>query len=77
MGLAFRFRFWVQVQCFRPCDRDQHALTQVHHPCHLTNFTNWVHLMANNSGSAFASDVKTNTALLYFGNGKGCVYFAS
>jgi len=30
MGLAFwfRFRFWVQVQCFRPCGRDQHALTQ-------------------------------------------------
>jgi len=77
MGLAFRLRFWVQVQCFRPCDRDQHALTQVHHPCHLTNSTNWVHLMANNSSSAFASDDNINTALLNFGNGKGCVYFAS
>ena len=39
MGLAFGFRFWVQVQCVRPCQRDQHALTQVYHPCHLTNFT--------------------------------------
>ena len=77
MGLAFRLRFWVQIQCFRPCDRDQHALTQVHHPCHLNNSTNWVHLMANNSSSAFASDVTINTALLHFGNGKGCVYFAS
>jgi len=77
MGLAFQFRFWVQVQCFRPCDRDQHALTQVHHPCHLTNPTNRVHLMSNNSSSAFASDVKINTALLNFGNGKGCVYIAS
>ena len=77
MGLAFRFRFWIQVQCFGPCDRDQHALTQVHHPCHLTTSTNWVHLMANNSSSAFASDGKMNTALLTFGNGKGCVYFVS
>jgi len=77
MGLAFRFRFWIEIQCFRPCDRDEHALTQVHHPCHLTNSTNWVHLMANNSTSAFASDVKINTALLNFGNGKECVYFAS
>ena len=77
MGLAFRFRFWAQVQCFRPCDRDQHALTHVHHPCHLTNSTNWVHLMANNSSSAFASDGKIKTAFLNFGNGKGCVYFAS
>ena len=77
MGLAFWFRFWVQVQCFRPCDRDQHALTQVHHPCHLTNPTNWVHLMANNSSSAFASDGKTNIVLLNFGNGRGCVLFAS
>jgi len=76
MGLAFRFRFWVQVQCFRPCDKDQHALTQVHHSCHLTSTTNWVHLMANNSSSAFASDGKINTALL-IRNGKGCVYFAS
>jgi len=73
MDLAFQFRFWVQVQCFRPCDRDQNALTQVHHPCHLTNSTNWVHLVANNSSSAFASDVKINTALLNFGNGEGCV----
>jgi len=79
MGLAFWFRFWVrfQVQCFRPCDRDQHALTQVHHPCYLTNSTNWVHVMSNNSSSAFASDVKINTASINFGNGKGCVYFAS
>jgi len=52
------------------------ALTQVHHPCHLTNSTNWVHLMANNSSSASASDGKIKTALLDFGNGKGCVYFA-
>ena len=77
MGLPFRFRFWVQVQCFRSRDRDQHALTQVHHPCHLTNSTKWVHLMANNSSSAFASDGKIDTALLNFGNAKGCVYFAS
>jgi len=77
MRLAFRFMFWVQVQCFRSCDRDQHALTQVHHPCHLTNSTNWFHLKANNSSSAFAFDGKINTALLTFGNGKGCVYFAS
>jgi len=37
MGLALGFRFWVQVQCFRPCDGDQYALTQVYHPCQLTN----------------------------------------
>jgi len=76
-GFSFRVRFWVQVQCFRPCDRDQHALTQVHHPCHLTNSTNWVHLLANNSSGAFVSDGKINTALLNFGNGKGCVYYGS
>jgi len=39
MGLAFGFRFCVPVQCVRPCQRDQHALTQVCHPCHLTNST--------------------------------------
>ena len=39
MGLPFGFRFWVQFQCVRPCQRDQHALTQVHHSCHLTNST--------------------------------------
>jgi len=33
--------------------------------------------MANNSSNAFASDGKINTALLNFGNGEGCVYFAS
>jgi len=21
MGLSYEFMFWVQVQCFRPCDR--------------------------------------------------------
>jgi len=31
----------------------------------------------NNSSSAFASNGKINTALLNFGNPKGCVYFAS
>jgi len=36
MGLAFGFRFWVQVQCIRPCDRDQHALSQVFHPSSLS-----------------------------------------
>ena len=70
MGLSYVFRFWVQVQCFRPCYRDQHALTQVHHPCCLTNSTNCVHLMANNSSSAFASCGKIHTALLNFGNSK-------
>ena len=76
MGLAFRFRFWVQVQCVRPHERDQHALTQVYHPCHLTNSTNWIHLiMANNSSSAFASDGKIHTALLHFGNAKRLCLF--
>ena len=32
------------------------------------NTTNWVHLMANNSSSAFASDGKINTAFLNFGD---------
>jgi len=67
--------FWLQVQCFRPCDRDQHALTQVHHPCRFTNSTNWVHLMANNSSSAFASYGKIHTALLNFGNAKRLCLF--
>jgi len=39
MGLAFGFRFWVRAKCVRQCQRDQHALTQVYHPCHLTNYT--------------------------------------
>jgi len=39
MGLAFGFGFLVQVQCVRPCQRYQHALTQVYHPCHLTDST--------------------------------------
>jgi len=39
MGLAFGFRFWVRAKCVRQCQRDQHALTQVYHPCHLTNHT--------------------------------------
>jgi len=46
MGVAFGYRFWVQVQCFRPCNRDQHTLTQVYHLYHWTNSTNLVRLMA-------------------------------
>ena len=42
----------------------------------LTNSTSWVHQMANNSNSAFASDSKINTALI-LEMPKGCVYFAS
>ena len=33
-----------------------------------SNTTNWVHLMANNSSRAFASDGKINTVLLNFRN---------
>jgi len=39
MGLSYGFSFWVQVQSVRPCQRDQHAQTQVYHPCRLTNST--------------------------------------
>jgi len=46
LSLSYGFRFWVQIQCLRSCDRDQHALTHVYDPCHLTNSTNWIRLMA-------------------------------
>ena len=40
-----------------------------------SNTTNWVHLMANNSTSAFPSDGKIYTALLNFGNAKRLCLF--
>jgi len=41
----------------------------------VSNTTNWVHLMANNSSRTFASDGKINTALLNFGNAKRLCLF--
>jgi len=48
---------------------------QGYHPCHLINSTNRVHLMANNSSNAFASDCKINIAMLNFGNAKKLCLF--